>query len=134
MGRDGVARPDRRWVVILPGHEGPDHFFVVSAETSDEFVAVLGELYPVHRSSYLKPRSLIGFGDAARWAKWIEKKAFAEAMEGRSRGRLPHASQPQCPSCHGTRTVMDADHDSRVLTADDCPACSQPKGDGGSDV
>ena len=45
-----------------------------------------------------------------------------------------HASQPQCPSCHGTRTVMDADHDSRVLTADDCPACSQPKGDGGSDV
>ena len=45
-----------------------------------------------------------------------------------------HASQPQCPSCHGTRTVMDADHDSRVLTADDCPACSQPKGDGGYDA
>lgn len=74
--------------MILPEYPGPYHFFAVSAETPDEFVAVLGELYPVYRSSYLEPRSLVGFGDATQWVKWIEKKAFAEAMEGRSRGQM----------------------------------------------
>lgn len=93
-------------------------------------VTVIGAIKALRAE--VESRPAITRENAKRWA--FSSHPFYDRHDPIRLALRAHASQPQCSSCHGTRTVMDADHDSRVLTADDCPACSQPKGDGGCDA
>lgn len=117
------CRVCRRWV-----WGGPTACVAcVAAEERDSLLAENARLREERDA-----RPTITREDAKRWA--FSSHPFYDGHDPIRLALRAHASQPQCSSCHGTRTVMDADHDSRVLTADDCPACSQPKGDGGCDV